>query len=122
MPSNQIIDLDWDSIGDEIGGAGLRDLMHDIHRGYQARAVVSGLNQALAAKQFKNAGIGPDGMRVDMTVDAMNFHYWSIREGLECWSDDQFCEETKRDTPGTAVHARSNRTVFTSAGFKGGAR
>ena len=115
----QILEIDWDSFGDELGAQGLRDLMRDIYRGYHARAVVSEVNQQLAAKRLQDARVSPLGMHVDMTVDALDFHYWATREGPECWGDDQFIREKKRDVPATAVKASTGRTMITVPGMAG---
>jgi len=81
--------------------------------------------EAMQSAVFRNAnearsveGIG----QLDMQIPADAYHYWGQRLGYECWDDETFKKEFKRDNPEVAVRNYAKKTVvhgaiFTADGF-----
>jgi len=52
-------------------------------------------------------GLGECHMRLDPEV----FFHWVRKEGRECWNDQNFLREFKRDNPEVIVRSRSRKTM-----------
>lgn len=54
---------------------------------------------------------GRSGLRPTLDIPLMDYHYWGLRLGYECWSDKEFVEEYKRDNA-AFVPVLEKRTNF----------
>ena len=102
----------------------LREVERELIRGFDMQRVRA-KKEAMQSAVYRNAneahsveGIG----QLDMQIPADAFHYWGQRLGYECWDDEQFKKEFKRDNPEVAVRNYAKKTVvngaiFTADGF-----
>lgn len=104
-----LLEADHDSFGNVLQPAGLEDLLKDVRHGWHARAVVAQLNQERAQAEHSNAMIGKH-FAIENTYDQLDFFDWGLREGFECWDDEQFVREHSRDVPECVVRSRPRRT------------
>jgi hypothetical protein len=65
---------------------------------------IAAASAALEAAYFD--GLGECHMRLDPEV----FFHWIRKEGKDCWNDQNFIREFKRDNPGVRVPNRSRKT------------
>lgn len=72
---------------------------------------------ALATQRIERAGIEGLG-EMTMRVDPTSYHYWGQRLGYDCWSDEQFCREFRRDNETVRVRNRARKTTVV-AGWEG---
>ena len=66
------------------------------------------------ARDRERRPIGNDGAH-EMRVHAKSFHYWGGRLGYDCWNDDGFKREYRRDVPESRVKVRTVRASSTLA-------
>jgi hypothetical protein len=110
------LEFDVDSFGQAYEAEGLGDLKADLYHGYHARAVLSQANLAAAARLRESATVSRLGMHVTDVYDGLDFHDWGQRETYDCWDDDAFLREHRRDVPGVEVKSKTGRTMITSLG------
>ncbi|MDB4312096.1 hypothetical protein N9937_01570 [bacterium] len=67
------------------------------------------------AKNYGEASFLEDGV-VDFRVNDEAYHYWGQRLGYECWNDEAFVREFKRDNPIVVVKSRSRKIM---TGYRG---
>ena len=70
-----------------------------------------------AAQRFGGERYALDFGRVDLMVHPFFYHYWGQRLGYECWQNDEFVREFKRDNETVRVKSRARQL---KVGFVGG--
>ena len=109
--------IDLDSFARHMGTEELNKFLRELHRGVHARQVTSHFRQEHHARA--SAGqVATDALGECTTViDASAFHYWGAREGYDCWNDDTFLKEIRRDNPATRVRTAAQKTTILMPGF-----
>lgn len=101
-----------DSFARELGVASLHECLGELHRGTYARQVTAHFRQAEHAANMRGA-MGIEGIgQADMVIDPTAFHFWGARVGYECWDDEEFLREFKRDNPDTRVRGAARKTTI----------
>lgn len=104
MPSDTLIEIDFDSFAENFGLAGASELFRELHHGTMAKKVTHHFREVENARAMQGMG-EIEGIGVCSTVlDPTSFHYWGQRLGYDCWDDAQFMREFHRDNPLSKVH------------------
>jgi hypothetical protein len=113
--SSMLIDLD--SFARHMGTEELNKFLKELHWGVHARQVTSHFRQQHHAREAAGQH-GTDALGECTTViDASAFHFWGQREGYECWDDDTFLKEIRRDNPATRVRTAAQKTTIVIPGL-----
>lgn len=112
--------IDLESFAQNMGSEELREFLHELHWGTHARQVTAHFRQRGHARALEGVqaidGLGAPTTTIDATV----FHYWGHRLGYECWDDNQFLHEMRRDNPDTRVLAAAGKTMIVVPDWGGG--
>ena len=109
---SNLLDIDMESFARELGMESLHECLGELHRGTHARQVTAHFRQAEHARNLHGA-VGIDGIgQVDMVIDPTVFHYWGARLGYDCWEDEEFLQEFKRDNPDARVRGAARRVTI----------
>jgi len=100
------------SLSEAFGAEFVEDFCRTLQDEERARAelVYSSQKRVAAATQRLDNhwmdGLGECHMRLDPEV----FFHWVRKEGRQCWNDENFIHEFKRDNPNVIVRSRSRKT------------
>lgn len=97
----------------------LREVERELIRGFdmqRVRATAEAKQSAYFRNQAEAHSIDGIG-QLDMQIPLDAFHYWGQRLGYECWDDETFKREFKRDNPEVAVRNYAKKTVVNGAIF-----
>ena len=112
MPSDTLIEIDFDSFADNFGLAGATELFTELHYGTMAKKVTHHFREVENARAMQGmgeiAGIG----HCSTVLDPTSFHYWGQRLGYGCWDDEEFLREFRRDNPLSKVQYCSGKTTI----------
>ena len=75
-----------------------------------AEARMGMIEQAEAAKTKSDRWHHIDG-DVEMQVNSFTFHFWGRKLGYECWNDEAFKREIRRDNPSVRVKNHSRKIL-----------
>jgi hypothetical protein len=104
--------IDLDSFARNMGSGELSEFLHELHWGTHARQVTAHFRQRQHARALDGVR-AVDGLGAPTTtIDATVFHYWGQRLGYQCWDDDQFLREMRRDNPETRVRAEASKAMI----------
>lgn len=109
-----ILEVDEDSLAASVGLQGLNQLREDLHRGFQARAVLAEAAMAREKAEIESAPLvtNEGNYRPRTVVSAESFHYWGQRLGYDCWSDPEFLKDYERDNPAAKINAKMSKTTI----------
>lgn len=90
----------------ELLGVTLEDVMRELNFRRERKRALMHKRMALAQRAGGRVRIlkkGEIGGYRDMLIDPISYTYWGDRLGYECWDNDQFVAEYKRDNPESRV-------------------
>lgn len=102
------LEADHDSFGNVLQPQGLEDLMNSLRCDWHARAVVSALNQRRAQRMREESVVG-EFMAIENVYDTHHFFDTGLRQGFDCWHNDEFISDSNRNLPESRVKAKPRR-------------
>jgi hypothetical protein len=91
---------------------GRHSLMHDMRRGFHAKAVVSELEHAKRVNREARVIPGDLEMRLECTMPSSSFHILGQKYGYEAFNDDEFMAWRMNRFPEMRVNATTGRTMI----------
>ena len=117
MSDSHVLKIDQSSLARSFGMDGLREFHQELRWGNHVEHVLSHKRQEEGARDLHGSaggtvrrlkGIG----EAKLNVDAQVYHYWGQRLGYECWGDEQFLREFRRDNPACRVNTRADKVTI----------
>lgn len=90
----------------------LAELQYRQAKKYQQVITRMAAAQRAGGERRRITGADGDTGAVEMMIDPISYHYWGQRLGYECWEDDAFRREYRRDNPSSRIKTLS-RIMFT---------
>lgn len=106
---------------DALKSQACKDLHDDLRRGWHAKAVMAGVNQARMAAAFRqldpvhNEALG----QLVGVVDPWIYEEMRRRHGERCWRDPEFRKKFFALNPEAAIRSRSRKTALRVDGLRG---
>lgn len=111
------LEVDWESFASAFGREGMQTIMSGITDAWRVKEVLVEVKQRQAAARMRDTHFTEALGECHMVVAPSAYHYWGQRLGYECWQDDQFVREFKRDNPEARVKQTArNPTILNQWG------
>jgi len=84
--------------GDEAVDQALAEMADGVEE-ERRKVLIQKARIAQANRTVTDRAIGRSGLRPTLDVPDLDYYYWGLRLGFECWDDPEFLAEYARDNP-----------------------
>lgn len=94
--------------------------MHELSDEAAMEKRLTMLNAARVAEANRTAtdrALPGSGLRPTLEIPVMDYHYWGLRLGYECWNDKQFVAEYQRDNAAFVPVLEKKTNLIVHPGF-----